>query len=147
MQGWRGQTTLLENKLWFEDGAVARPAPGSRPPAPPEAPIRLGWVGTLRCPQSLAILAEAARRMGPRLELRLHGVVHAHALPDFDAVVGSHDNIAYLGPYEYPGGLGRVYEDCDLVWSQDRWQWGTNSTWLLPNRIYEASYRSSNNIT
>lgn len=140
MQGWRGPSTLLENKLWFENGAVARPAPGSLTPAAAEGPIRLGWVGTLRCPQSLALLAEAARRMGPKLEVRMHGAVHYHALPDFDAVVAAHDNITYSGPYDYPTGLAPIYSGCDLVWSQDLWQWGTNSTWLLPNRIYEASY-------
>ena len=140
IQGWCGRSVLLENKLWYEEGAVLRPAPDSRLPRPEGAPIRLGWVGTLRCPQSLALLAETAQQLGPAVELRLHGVVHRHALPDFEAVVATHDNIAYLGPYDYPTGLARVYADCDLVWSQDLWQWDANSTWLLPNRIYEASF-------
>lgn len=139
-QGWQGRSVLLENKLWFEDGAVTRPAPDSRPLRPQGGPVRLGWVGTLRCPKSLSLLAETARQLGPAVELRLHGVVHRHALPDFDAVVAAHGNITYFGPYDYPAGLARVYADCDLVWSQDLWQWDANSTWLLPNRIYEASF-------
>ncbi len=49
-------------------------------------------------------------------------------------------NVSYHGPYAYPTGLAEVYESCDLVWSQDLWQSGANSDWLLPNRIYEASY-------
>ena len=41
---------------------------------------------------------------------------------------------------QVPSGLGAVYAACDLVWAQDMWQAGTNSDWLLPNRIYEAGY-------
>ena len=141
VQGWTGTTKLLENKMWFDDGALSRPNPDPVPGSENDTDaIRLGWVGTLRCPRSLEILMEAARQMGPKLEVRMHGVVHRHALPDFDQIVADHSNIAYLGPYEYPQGLAAVYADCDLVWSQDLWQWGTNSTWLLPNRIYEASF-------
>ncbi|MEO1681217.1 MAG: glycosyl transferase [Pseudomonadota bacterium] len=140
VQGWDGPSVLLENKLWIEGDSLARPTPDA-PPAPVAGDaIRLGWVGTLRCPRSLALLAAAAETLGPRLSLRFHGAVHSHALPDFDAVVAAHPNISYGGPYAYPDDLAGIYANCDLVWSQDLWQWGTNSTWLLPNRIYEASY-------
>lgn len=142
VQGWTGASALIENKLWAGPDGPARPAPSGpggqeRGPA---APLVLGWVGTLRCGRSLALLAAAARQFGPRLRVAMHGVVHRHALPEFDSVLAAHPNMSYAGPYEYPGGLAGVYAGCDLVWSQDLWQWGSNSTWLLPNRIYEASY-------
>jgi succinoglycan biosynthesis protein ExoL len=70
----------------------------------------------------------------------LHGSVHHHAIPEFDAVLAARENMTWFGPYDYPDGLSEIYQSCDLIWSQDLWQWGTNSTWLLPNRIYEASY-------
>ncbi|MFD2740011.1 glycosyltransferase [Sulfitobacter aestuarii] len=144
MQNWQGETTLIENKLWVDDPAgLPRPLPASvqqRAEISEEAPLICGWVGTLRCAQSLALLSAAAAALGPRIRIVMHGVVHAHALPDFDEVVARHDNMHFEGPYEYPGGLEAIYRDCDVVWSQDLWQFGTNSTWLLPNRIYEASY-------
>lgn len=143
-QKWSGPVALLENKLWI-DGSVSLPRPTPRPapdPAPhiPDAPVVLGWIGTLRCARSLAVLVGAAKALGPRLQIRMHGVVHHHALPAFDEVLARHSNIIYSGPYAYPIGLEEVYRGCDAVWSQDLWQWGTNSSWLLPNRIYEASY-------
>jgi len=139
-QGWTGPSALIENKLWVGAEGPPRPNPGDVVTEDPERPLVLGWVGTLRCARSLELLAGAARRLGPRLRIEMHGVVHRHALPDFDAVLAAHPNLHYGGPYDYPDGLARVYETCDLIWSQDLWQWGTNSTWLLPNRIYEASY-------
>ncbi|MBU2960331.1 glycosyl transferase [Citreicella sp. C3M06] len=143
VQKWDGPVALVENKLWIEDGGPGRPAPPSA--ATPdewteETPIRLAWVGTLRCARSLDILAQAAERMGPRLQIALHGAVHHHAVPDFDAILARHPNMTWHGAYDYPDDLAPIYAQNDLVWSQDLWQWGTNSTWLLPNRIYEASY-------
>ena len=140
LQGWSGPVALLENKLWLGPGPAFRPAPEAVKPRAAGDPLVLGWVGALRCARSLAILAETARRLGDGIEVRMHGIVHRHALPDFDATLVAHPNLRYLGPYAYPDGLARIYADCDLVWSQDLWQWGTNSTWLLPNRIYEAGF-------
>ena len=100
----------------------------------------LGWVGSLRCRESLIILAQTAAAMGDRLRIKLHGNVHAHAIPDFDAILAAHPSLTYEGPYAYPEGLEPIYTSCDLVWAQDLWQRGANSDWLLPNRIYEASY-------
>jgi succinoglycan biosynthesis protein ExoL len=49
-------------------------------------------------------------------------------------------NVTYFGPYNYPDDLSKIYGGIDLVWAQDLWQRGANSDWLLPNRIYEASW-------
>jgi succinoglycan biosynthesis protein ExoL len=143
VQGWQGPVALVENKLWIEAGGPARPAQPSAqvPDAWSEArPLVLGWIGTLRCARSLHLLADLADCLGPRLQVALHGIVHHHAIPDFEAVLAARPNMTWHGAYDYPGDLAGIYRGCDLVWAQDLWQWGTNSTWLLPNRIYEASY-------
>jgi succinoglycan biosynthesis protein ExoL len=129
---------LLENKLWVSGPPPARPqTPRQRTET---APFILGWVGSLRCAKSLEILAGTAQRLGPEIEIRFHGAVHRHALPGFDAVLHAHPNIRHAGAYRYPDALGAIYTACDAVWAQDLWQSGANSDWLLPNRIYEASY-------
>lgn len=144
VQGWSGRTVLVENKIWVNDpNALPRPIADSVPnrtPISEDAPLIVGWIGTLRCQQSMDLLVAAAKVLGPKVQIAMHGVVHDHAVPNFDATVAAHDNLIYHGPYAYPQGLADVYTSCDVVWSQDMWQWGTNSTWLLPNRIYEASY-------
>ena len=134
LQRYRGPWTLWENKL----------VPTPTLPRPPRhdmgRTLRLGWTGTIRCAPSLALLADTAARMGDRLEVHIHGVVHRHALPDFDRTLARHPTIHYHGPFTYPHDLDRIFGDCDLVWSQDLWQAGGNSDWLLPNRIYEAGW-------
>ncbi|MEM1274443.1 MAG: glycosyl transferase [Pseudomonadota bacterium] len=135
-QTYSGAIALIENKLWLGEAPMPRPAAPRRP----KDQRVLGWVGSLRCPDSLRILAGAADAMGAELQIRLHGNVHHHALPDFDDIVSRRPNMTYHGPYDYPHDLGPIYTACDLVWAQDLWQRGGNSDWLLPNRIYEASY-------
>lgn len=138
VQKYQGPVALIENKLWFEGDPLPRPK--TPPKRPAKTPLRLGWVGSIRCAASLKILMETADRLGTDITLRIHGNIHRHALPDFDEEIEKLDNVDYLGPYQYPDGLAAVYADCDLVWAQDLWQRGGNSDWLLPNRIYEASW-------
>lgn len=139
VQGWQGNTILIENKLYLgQTSRMSAQRPKERPAPGPV--LRLGLVGSIRCAPSLEILCDAAERMGDGIEIRLHGNVHRHALPDFDAKLREHPNMSYMGPYSYPQGIAESYADCDLVWAQDLWQRGTNSDWLLPNRIYEASW-------
>lgn len=127
---------LIENKLWIGHALLSRPSA----PRNADGPLVLGWVGSLRCPRSLELLSEVARRMGEDIRIVFRGSIHRHALSDIDRVLREHPNITYGGTYDYPDGLAGVYGACDLVWSQDLWQAGGNSDWLLPNRIYEASY-------
>ncbi|MEM9475133.1 MAG: glycosyltransferase [Pseudomonadota bacterium] len=138
LQGFQGQSALIENKLWLGAGPDLRPKTARR--ADPDHPLRLGWVGSLRCAASLKILAGVAETLGQGIEIAFHGNVHRHAVPDFDAILARHQNMRHFGPYAYPDDLAGIYGACDLVWAQDLWQRGANSDWLLPNRIYEASY-------
>jgi succinoglycan biosynthesis protein ExoL len=136
VQGYRGRWFLLENKLWFPGPPLPRPAVT----AGHAGPLVLGWVGAIRCQPSLDLLCAVAETMGNDLRIEVRGVIHTHALNNFQGRIAAHPNIHFGGPYDYPDGLAQVYGDCDLVWAQDLWQRGANSDWLLPNRIYEASW-------
>lgn len=147
VQRHAGTTHLLENRLAGDElparprprmGDEARPRPRAEDTA--RRPLVLGWVGSIRCAPSLALLADVARRMGPDLQIRISGAVHIHAVPEFAATLARHPNLVWTGAYRYPVDLASIYAACDLVWAQDLWQRGANSDWLLPNRIYEAGY-------
>ncbi|WP_439650052.1 glycosyltransferase [Gymnodinialimonas mytili] len=144
IQGYDGPVSLVENKIWQQEGSSQRPSAPRQ--AAVDGPLVLGWVGSLRCQTSLDLLAAAALHLGPKLQVVFHGNVHHHAVENFDAIVAAHDNITHAGPYKYPDDLGPIYASCDLVWSQDLWQRGANSDWLLPNRIYEAGFHACPSI-
>lgn len=138
VQKYRGPVAIIENKLWFDGEAIPRPvAPRRRREG---EPLVLGWIGSIRCAPSLDLLMAAADRLGERIRIEIHGAVHHHAVPGFEEAVAARPNVTWFGPYRYPDGLAGVYARCDLVWAQDLWQRGANSDWLLPNRIYEASW-------
>lgn len=138
VQGYDGPVSIIENKLWFDGPPVPRPQVKAK--RSNDAPLTLGWVGSIRCAPSLALLLRTADIMGDGLKISIHGNIHRHALPDFDEEIGKRGNVTWFGPYDYPEGLAEAYSGCDLVWAQDLWQRGSNSDWLLPNRIYEASW-------
>ncbi|WP_251363959.1 glycosyltransferase [Epibacterium ulvae] len=137
-QGYTGPTALWENKL--AAGSTLPDRPKTRAPIAHGRPLRIGWVGTIRCTESLEILTGIAATLPDQVEIVIHGIVHRHAIDGFDEQVAAHHNITYSGGYAYPDDLARIYQDCDVVWAQDLWQRGNNSDWLLPNRIYEASW-------
>ena len=137
VQAYRGPIALVENKLWLDPGlGMTRPVPAPRA----DRPITIGLVGSIRCQASVELLFRTADLMGDRLRLRFSGALHDHALTDFQAELARRPNAEWTGPYAYPAGLPGAYAGCDLVWAQDMWQRGSNSDWLLPNRIYEASW-------
>lgn len=140
MQGYDGPVALVENKLWLGLDPAARPPRPSLEPREADRPLTIGLVGSIRCQASVDLLMRTADLMGDRLRVRISGALHDHALKGFHEAVAARPNVEWTGPYAYPQGLAGAYGGCDLVWSQDMWQRGTNSDWLLPNRIYEASW-------
>lgn len=132
----RTPTLLIENRLpWgFEYGA--RPA---GPPAEHKR-LRIGWFGNLRCERSLTLLLDLTSRFPEHVELSLRGIPARAAVSDFEARVGGRDNVTFGGRYAWPQDLAEIYRDVDLVWAGDFHDAGANSTWLLPNRLYEGGY-------
>lgn len=130
-------TLLLENQvLALEDDATA-PVVRPRPPLPGE-PWKIGWFGALRCRKSLALLAEFTRAMEGRFEVVLRGRPAYSEFDDFDGFVKNEPFITFHGAYKNPEDLASIYNEVQFSWGIDFFEEGLNSSWLLPNRLYEG---------
>jgi succinoglycan biosynthesis protein ExoL len=130
--------TVVENKaLTFEFDAPLVPE-RCAPERPPGAPWRIGWFGVIRCARSLGLLADLALACPGTVEIVIRGRVAASVLPHFDAVVAATPGLSFGGPYDRARDLPRLYADVDFAWAIDFYEAGSNSDWLLPNRLYEA---------
>lgn len=123
---------LVENKV-LELGPVGPPPP----PLPPGPPWRIAWLGAIRCRRSLDILSELAARRPDLLEVRIHGRPAYGEFDDFDAQVAATPNLRFGGAYT-AADLPALYGEAHFAWAIDFMEAGQNSSWLLPNRIYEA---------
>lgn len=123
---------LVENKVLE---LAAGPPPAPPPPAGP--PWRVGWMGAIRCRRSLDILTALATRRPDLVEVRIHGRPAHVEFDDFDAQIAAAPNVAFHGPYT-AADLPRLYGDVHFCWAIDFMEEGLNSSWLLPNRLYES---------
>lgn len=130
-QGYRGPHLLIENKP---------PAgPASSGPAPmARAPWRIGWFGMLRCSKSLALLSALAAGSNGKVEVLLAGKPAYTEFSDFDADVAKAPGLSYVGPYK-AADLADLYASVHFTWAIDYFEEGLNSSWLLPNRLYEGA--------
>jgi succinoglycan biosynthesis protein ExoL len=124
---------VVENKV------LTPPSRGDNPilTAAPSSPIRIGWFGALRCRRSLDHLIQAMSRLDGRYELVLRGRPALREFVDFHASVSTAAHVRFEGSYGYDE-LGRHYSEVHLCWAIDFFEEGQNSSWLLPNRIYEG---------
>ena len=124
---------LVENKLLVDSvedfPAIPQPDPHGR--------ICIGWFGMLRCRKTLAVLTGLAAAMPDRLEVLIAGKPSPAEFTDFEGQVARADGVTYHGPYRY-GDLPDLYGRCHFAWTIDWFEEGLNSSWLLPNRIYES---------
>jgi succinoglycan biosynthesis protein ExoL len=127
---------LLENKVFAADGADTTRAP----PRAPGPPWVIGWLGTLRCRHSLRMLAHIADAAGDRVAIRIHGRPSLEDLTveEIEAACRGRSNMVYAGPYRSPADLPLVYGPVHFSWCIDLLDAGSNSDWLIPNRIYEG---------
>ena len=133
-QDYRGPHMLVENKvLQLDEG----PAPATTEP-PDGPPWRIGWFGMLRCEKSLAILSALAAASDGRVEVVLRGRPARSTFADFDAAVARAPGVSFEGAYS-PSDLPRLYGEIHFTWAIDYFEEGLNSSWLLPNRLYEGS--------
>jgi succinoglycan biosynthesis protein ExoL len=105
---------------------------------PDGRPWTIGWFGALRCRRSLELLAAVTRRMQGRFEVVLRGRPAYSEFADFDGFVGAEPFMRFKGAYRNPEDLAAIYGAVDFSWAIDFFEEGLNSSWLLPNRLYEG---------
>lgn len=128
-------TLIVENKLFApQDRHMASAAARNLGGGPP---WRIGWFGTVRCRRSLEILSELARRNRGLIEVVIAGRPPWVEFGDFASRVEHCPGITYLGAYD-SSELGKLYSTVHFAWAIDYFEEGTNSSLLLPNRIYEG---------
>jgi succinoglycan biosynthesis protein ExoL len=126
----------VENKMADLGGgtAISRYV-GGRPPGPPWV---IGWFGMIRCRKSLDILIDLARRSEGKIEVVIRGRPDLNQFEDFHKSVSEARGVRFLGPYGSPGDLAAMYHSVHFNWAVDMFEEGLNSSWLLPNRLYEG---------
>jgi succinoglycan biosynthesis protein ExoL len=130
--------TVVENKALSFEFDSATPPDQARLERPPGSPWRIGWFGVIRCARSLRMLANLATACPGAVEIVIRGRVATSVLPDFDAVVAATPGLSFGGPYDRARDLPHLYGDVHFAWAVDFYEAGSNSDWLLPNRLYEA---------
>jgi succinoglycan biosynthesis protein ExoL len=126
---------LVENKV-LELVEPEMPASASSPAA--GEPWRIGWFGALRCRRSLELLSAFSRRMEGRVEIVLRGRPAYTEFDDFDRFVADEPFMQFHGAYANPEDLQKIYDEVHFSWAIDFFEAGQNSSWLLPNRLYEG---------
>ena len=134
--GWAGNTVLMENTVF------PAPVKDDLPNLPYGPPWRIGWFGVHRCQESWETLRALVDRMPGKVELVLAGYPTMVDNTRFMAEVRAAPATTFLGRYRYPDDLGRLYGQVHFNWCVDRSAEGGNSSWLLPNRLYEGGWFS-----
>ena len=126
---------LLENK---GPPSVSADRATVRKPAGP--PWVIGWYGTLRCRRSLSALCGLADTLGDRVEIRLGGRPSLEDLTvaEIEDALEQRPGMRYIGAYASPADLDAIYGPVHFSWCVDYIDAGSNSDWLIPNRIYEG---------
>ncbi|MEP9399389.1 glycosyl transferase family 1 [Mesorhizobium sp. KR2-14] len=127
---------LLHNKVLELDRQPA--ARNGAPPPAPGDPWVIGWFGALRCRKSLELLAAFTRQAQGRFEVVLRGRPAYSEFADFDGFVAAEPHMRFEGAYRNPEDLAAIYGEVHFAWAVDFFEEGLNSSWLLPNRLYEG---------
>ena len=127
---------LLENKVYDPNGTV-----GASPLVKTilsDPPWKIGWFGAIRCRKSLDILKNLVGQMNGKVEVIIRGKPALDQFDDFYAQTSGTEGLSFHGAYKNPDDLPSIYSDVHFTWAIDMFEEGLNSSWLLPNRIYEG---------
>lgn len=128
--GYRGRVLVAENKVLDAPPEAARQAA-------PRPPWVIAWCGVLRCRRSFNLLEALAAAMPDRVRIELWGRPALDQLPHFFSRLGASPAMRYCGPYAQ-ADLAAIYGRAHFAWAIDFYEAGSNSDWLLPNRLYES---------
>jgi succinoglycan biosynthesis protein ExoL len=123
---------LVENKVYCPPDVT------KLPPRPDGPPWRIGWFGAIRCRESLRILKDLVKSSGGNVQVVIRGRPALDQFEDFEQETSGIPGLQFLGPYANPADLVTIYRDVHFTWAIDKFEAGLNSSWLLPNRLYEG---------
>lgn len=126
-------TLLIENKVF----SAHAPEHGYHPPLA-SPPWVIGWFGAIRCKKSLTVLRELVSRSDGSIRVVIRGRPSYDQFDNFDRLTSDLPGLTFLGPYKNPDDLAAMYRSCHFTWAIDMFEEGQNSSWLLPNRLYEG---------
>ncbi len=104
----------------------------------PKKPWKIGWFGAIRCRKSLDILTQLVKQSNGNIEVIIRGRPSLDQFDDFYKSTSSISGLKFLGEYKNPDDLAAIYSEVHFTWAIDMFEEGLNSSWLLPNRIYEG---------
>jgi len=81
--------------------------------------------------------------MSGKVEVIIRGKPSYDQFEDFHKQTSGIQGLSFEGPYKNPDDLEKIYGDVHFTWAIDMFEEGLNSSWLLPNRIYEGGYYGS----
>lgn len=125
---------LIENKVYNSLGRL----PAAPPPQTPGPPWVIGWFGAIRCRKSLAILKHLVAQSNGQIQVIIRGRPAYDQFENFDRDVSNTPGLQFMGPYQYPDDLALIYGQIHFTYTVDYFEEGLNSSWLLPNRLYEG---------
>jgi succinoglycan biosynthesis protein ExoL len=131
--GYKGEVLLVENLVPRPSGQA--PVAVAAPAAPP--PWVIGWFGMLRCRRTLDMLKQIAAASDGRVEVLIAGRPSTDQFTGFEQEVADAPGVHFAGSYtaeDLPALFSRIH----FIWAIDYFEEGLNSTWLLPNRLYES---------
>ncbi|MDB6077190.1 MAG: hypothetical protein JWO82_937, partial [Akkermansiaceae bacterium] len=137
VQHFAGRVFLLENKV-YPSGNLPAIQEGQGEPVQGGKPWVVGCFGAFRCRRSMQLMHALASRLGDRIRFVLRGYPSGTIVADFPQLLGDLPNMRLTGAYQYPDDLAGMYGAVDFNWAIDETDPNGNSTWLLPNRIYEG---------
>ncbi len=131
---------LIENKVYSGETALPGTSEIVRPAAPP---WKIGWFGAIRCRKSLDLLSELVKRAEGLVEVTIRGRPAYNEFADFARSTTETPGLRFGGAYRNPVDLDQMYGNIHFTWAIDMFEEGQNSTWLLPNRLYEGGRHGS----
>lgn len=136
---------LLENKVLSHEltSAPAATKLALLPHVTTPPPWRIGWFGVIRCRRSLQLLADVACALPGQVEVDIRGRPARNVLPDFDKIIKRTPGMYFYGEYDRRTDLPFIYATSHFTWAMDFYEEGANSSWLLPNRLYEGGTNGS----
>lgn len=136
LQAWSrpaGEVLLVENKVL----ELSPPTLAAANRVNVGPPWRIGWFGMIRCRRSLDLLCALARDADGLVQVDIRGRPSLDVFDDFAGQVAGTPNLSFGGPYA-PSEIAKLYGSVHFTWAIDFFEAGLNSSWLLPNRLYEG---------